>query len=128
MESDDDMHDANDVASMEEEDDYYSGDEEEEDYNYSYGEVEGEEEDDSEDFDFMANESDDVPVSRLQVCEFPIFYHFCIYIGFEFLKFPRATASVHDQPLLMWDNVIVIEIYVSFVGQLSFSVLASISL
>ncbi|XP_022873122.1 probable E3 ubiquitin-protein ligase ARI8 isoform X2 [Olea europaea var. sylvestris] len=66
MESDDDMHDANDVASMEEEDDYYSGGEEEEDYNYSYGEVEGEEEDDSEDFDFMANESDDVPVSRLQ--------------------------------------------------------------
>ncbi|CAI9761651.1 unnamed protein product [Fraxinus pennsylvanica] len=67
MESDDDMHDANDLASAEEEDDYYSGGEEEvDDYNYSYDEAEDEDEENIEDFEFMANESDDVPVSRLQ--------------------------------------------------------------
>lgn len=65
MESEDDMHDANDVASVEEEDDYYSGGEEdeeedmeaEEDYNYSYDY--GDEEDEIADYDFIANDSDD---------------------------------------------------------------------
>ncbi|CAA3023341.1 probable E3 ubiquitin- ligase ARI8 [Olea europaea subsp. europaea] len=67
MESDDDMHDANDLASAEEEDDYYSGGEEEVDDNdYSYDQAQDEGQEDIEDFEFMANESDDVPVSRLQ--------------------------------------------------------------
>ncbi|KAL0368663.1 UNVERIFIED_CONTAM: putative E3 ubiquitin-protein ligase ARI8 [Sesamum calycinum] len=69
MESEDDMHDANEVASVEEEDDYYSGGEEEEedmdeeggaeedyDYSYDYGD---EEDDDTGDYDFIANYSDD---------------------------------------------------------------------
>ncbi|XP_011073921.1 probable E3 ubiquitin-protein ligase ARI8 [Sesamum indicum] len=69
MESEDDMHDANEVASVEEEDDYYSGGEEEEgdmdeeggaeddyDYSYEYGD---EEDDDTGDYDFIANYSDD---------------------------------------------------------------------
>lgn len=74
MESDDDMHDANDLASAEEEDDYYSGGEEEVDDNdYSYDQAQDEGQEDIEDFEFMANESDDVPVSRLQVGEFQIF-------------------------------------------------------
>ncbi|GER41654.1 RING/U-box superfamily protein [Striga asiatica] len=67
MESEDDMHDANEVASVEEEDDYYSGGEEEdmdaegddeEDYGYSY-DYANEEDDDTGDYDFVANYSDD---------------------------------------------------------------------
>ncbi|XP_073299636.1 probable E3 ubiquitin-protein ligase ARI8 isoform X1 [Primulina huaijiensis] len=63
MESEDDMHDANDVASVEEEDDYYSGGEEDEDmeaeedydYNYDYAD----EQDEIDDYDFITNDSDD---------------------------------------------------------------------
>ncbi|KAL2530079.1 putative E3 ubiquitin-protein ligase [Forsythia ovata] len=71
MESEDDMHDANDLASAEEEDDYYSDggddddiDDAEEDYNYGYGD----DEDDTGDYDFMANDSDadEVSASRTQ--------------------------------------------------------------
>ncbi|EPS65532.1 hypothetical protein M569_09243, partial [Genlisea aurea] len=64
MESDEDMHDANEVASMEEEDDYYSGGEDDDgvedrdDDDYSYGGF-GDEEDDTGDYDFSANISDD---------------------------------------------------------------------
>ncbi|GFP80706.1 probable E3 ubiquitin-protein ligase ari7 [Phtheirospermum japonicum] len=66
MDSEDDMHDANEVASAEEDDDYYSGGEEEEDmdeegeagedYDSSYAD---EEDDDNGDYDFSANYSDD---------------------------------------------------------------------
>ncbi|KAL7128117.1 hypothetical protein ABFS83_14G294500 [Erythranthe nasuta] len=65
MESEDDMHDANDVASAEEEDDYYSGGEEEEEDMDEEGEDEedydfAEEDDvDTGDYDFIANNSDD---------------------------------------------------------------------
>lgn len=74
MDSEDDMHDANEVASVEEEDDYYSGGEEDdmddgdagEEYNYVYAD---EEEDDSGDYVFTGNYSDDddALVSRSQV-------------------------------------------------------------
>ncbi|KAL8487403.1 hypothetical protein ACS0TY_023454 [Phlomoides rotata] len=72
MDSEDDMHDANEVASVEEED-YYSGGEEDdmdegeagEEYNYAYAD---EDEDDSGDYVFTANYSDDddALVSRSQ--------------------------------------------------------------
>ncbi|KAK6145784.1 hypothetical protein DH2020_019653 [Rehmannia glutinosa] len=70
MESEDDMHDANEIASVEEEDDYYSGgeDEEEEDMDeegeageddYSYDYADEDDDDDTGDYDFIANYSDD---------------------------------------------------------------------
>ncbi|KAL1561358.1 putative E3 ubiquitin-protein ligase ari8 [Salvia divinorum] len=74
MESEDDMHDANEVASVEEDDNYYSGGEDDhdmdeagegEDYGYDYDE---EEDDDAADYDFIANsdDGDDALVSRSQ--------------------------------------------------------------
>ncbi|XP_057779098.1 probable E3 ubiquitin-protein ligase ARI8 isoform X2 [Salvia miltiorrhiza] len=74
MESEDDMHDANEVASVEEDDNYYSGGEddddmdeagEDEDYGYDYAD---EEDDDATNYDFIANsdDGDDSLVSRSQ--------------------------------------------------------------
>lgn len=76
MESEDDMHDANEVASVEEDDNYYSGGEDEddmdeaaEDYNYGYDDADEEDDDDAADYDFIANsdDGDDALVSRSQV-------------------------------------------------------------
>ncbi|KAI3473035.1 hypothetical protein Pfo_029464 [Paulownia fortunei] len=79
MDSEDDMHDASDLASVEEDENYYSGgddadinmegeaEEDEEDYDYSYDY--GDEEDDASIYEFIANDSDDgddVQVSRSQ--------------------------------------------------------------
>ncbi|XP_042007095.1 probable E3 ubiquitin-protein ligase ARI8 [Salvia splendens] len=75
LESDDDMHDANEVASLDEDDNYYSGGEDdddmletgedEEDYAYDYAD---EDDDDAADYDFIANsdDGDDALVSRSQ--------------------------------------------------------------
>ncbi|KAL6571276.1 hypothetical protein OROHE_002919 [Orobanche hederae] len=78
MESEDDMHDANEAASVEEDDNYYSGGEEDDDmyeeggagadYDYS-DDCAAEEDDDTGDYDFIANDSedgDDALPSRLQ--------------------------------------------------------------
>ncbi|XP_042059188.1 probable E3 ubiquitin-protein ligase ARI7 [Salvia splendens] len=75
MESEDDMHDANEVASVEEDDNYYSGGEddhdmdeagEDEDYGYDYADEK--DDDDAADYDFIANsdDGDDALVSRSQ--------------------------------------------------------------
>lgn len=69
------MHDANEVASVEEDDNYYSGGEDDnnmdeagQDYDYSYNDAD-EEDDDAADYDFIANsdDGDDALVSRSQV-------------------------------------------------------------
>lgn len=69
------MHDANEVASVEEDDNYYSGGEDEddmdeaaEDYNYGYDDADEEDDDDAADYDFIANsdDGDDALVSRSQ--------------------------------------------------------------
>lgn len=63
MESDDDMHDANDLESVDE--DFYSDGE-----GYGYGDAVGDSDADLADYDFMGNESDDsddLTISRSQV-------------------------------------------------------------